>query len=624
MKPLLTQFVFLSQLLAVLAQSPAAEIRGDMNYDGKVDITGDADVSKDGREAIFLANIGDTDQRCSQMPRFQGSLSSEKVLDTCNDASEELQRSPQYMAPLRTVPMPGLSADASGRLSLSGSRDINTIIRLFLKRGDKWEYIRSTTNFSSAELVAGLELGIDSRQTRNPGWNGRVTVTFSVEDKGVQQESKVNLRVAPILTHHHLQKAEHILISDPNQALSERPWFSAFFDRLTAALTKAGLAGKLIKLNTNDRWAQDFLEPGFTSMPGPNGPITLRIMIRSSQSFRSAGRLAYLQLRNNETGAVQYIGGSTGRYTTESLGNLETIPPYEHNSVKYPAGRTIMGLGNDPMPHILAFLDAQEVQKPLTLDTSWLAAAHVDEFLTFIPANTPRGWRLMYGDVQKGLDFLKQLEKDGHGRTPFFSRPAEDPEFKNFAISDLLADKEFLDLNAECSKRTLANINILKKETGLTDSEIIGVHALYHDLKKRSSSRVRAKKSNSDLYPKVVHNIMSMTPNDAAMLARKRPLSERRTGAARIQARQVKEVQAVSFFPSFINGLLVSSSQYIAPQPFGPSIKGTDVLQEVLLQSMKESGYDVQFIDDRNFFLDFGDVHCGTNALRESRVEWWK
>ncbi|KAI1911594.1 hypothetical protein LOZ12_000048 [Ophidiomyces ophidiicola] len=600
-----------------IAQSPAAEIWGDLNYDGKVDITGDADVSKNGREAIFLANIGDTGQRCSQMPQFQGSLSSENVLDTCNDASEELQRSPQYMAPLRTVPMPGLSADASGRLSLSGSRDINTIIRLFLKKVQQISPRQSSSRAWS--------LGLILRQTRNPGWNGRVTVTFSVEDKGVQQESKVNLRVAPVLTHHHLQKAEHILISDPNQALSERPWFSAFFDRLTAALAEAGLAGKLTKLNTDDRWAQDFLETGFTSMPVPNGPITLRIMIRSSQSFRSVGRLAYLQLRNNGTGAVQYIGGSTGRYTTESLGNLETIPPYEHNNVKYPGGRTIMGLGNDPMPHILAFLDAQEVQKPLTLDTSWLAAAHVEEFLTFIPANTPRGWRLMYGGVQKGLDFLKQVEKDGHGRTPFFSRPAEDTEFKNFAISDLLADEEFLDLNAECSKRTLANINILKNETGLTDSEIIGVHALYHDLEKTSSSRVRAKKSNSDLCPKVAHNIMSMTPNDAAMLARKRPsLSERRTGAAQIQARQVKEVQAVSFFPSFMNGLLVSSSQYLAPQPFGPSINGTDVLQEVLLQSMKESGYNVQFIDDRNFFLDFGDVHCGTNALRESRVEWWK
>lgn len=89
-----------------------ADIHADSNRDGKVDISAKTD-SKDKLEctnemgAICLVNIGDTDRRCSELA-LEGPPLLDEALAACNDASDDIQRSPDYLAPLRTMPIEGL------------------------------------------------------------------------------------------------------------------------------------------------------------------------------------------------------------------------------------------------------------------------------------------------------------------------------------------------------------------------------------------------------------------------------------------------------------------------------------------------------------------------------------
>ncbi|KAG8413023.1 hypothetical protein J3458_013444 [Metarhizium acridum] len=83
---------------------------------------------------------------------------------------------------------------------------------------DRWVYLENDTpipgRFPADKLREGLTLGIDARDTRRPGgWDGRVLVEFKVTDGSRSSSDKVMLRVAPVLTHHHLQPVERVFVT---------------------------------------------------------------------------------------------------------------------------------------------------------------------------------------------------------------------------------------------------------------------------------------------------------------------------------------------------------------------------------------------------------------------------
>ncbi|GFF23233.1 hypothetical protein IFM46972_00598 [Aspergillus udagawae] len=82
----------------------------------------------------------------------------------------------------------------------------------------------------------------------------------------------------------------------------------------------------LLLIQSDDIWAQDFLELTYASMPGPQGPVSIRIMLRSAQSTRTTGRQVFEFLRNKGVGGSQPAPGF-GHREINSFGNLETIPP---------------------------------------------------------------------------------------------------------------------------------------------------------------------------------------------------------------------------------------------------------------------------------------------------------
>ncbi|CAO2655051.1 Nn.00g117840.m01.CDS01 [Neocucurbitaria sp. VM-36] len=138
--------------------------RADTNRNGIIDISGKSDSFgkthwTEARGAIFLPNIGDTNRRCSQAT----SKLSNDELGTCHDASDDIQRAPQYLAPLRTFPMADISDSATGNKSVPDPKQ-SPFVRIFHKQEGNWNIFRENDIFKAADLRNGILLSIDGKE----------------------------------------------------------------------------------------------------------------------------------------------------------------------------------------------------------------------------------------------------------------------------------------------------------------------------------------------------------------------------------------------------------------------------------------------------------------------------
>lgn len=659
-----------------------ATILADTNRDGTVDnsdLNDKATWSQD-RGALFLANIGDTDQRCSKtlvppnedseesecgLPNPELELERERYLDLCNDASDNIQRNPKYLAPLRTLAVKNcLSPDATASIHISDGVAAARA-RIFIKSGqDGWAYVGGNRTFTAAEFKDGLELGIDARDVRRPGpdgWDGLATVHFTIRSGEKTASDSVALRVAPVLTHHHNQLAQKVFATAPFGNDSQ----SRFVRDLKQNTADAGFE-EPVHLFPDDIWTQDFFEPGYTSIPGPDGPVVLRIMIRSSQVWRWSGREVFTSLRSDSVGAVQHRASGG---TTDSTGNLEAVPPHSHNGVNYPAGRVIMGAQNAKAPYMMEFLGVQETQSPILLDTDWLSVGHVDEFLQFLPYPNERGWVLMVDDPVGGLEIIERAAAAGHGSVNAVSRPHIPGEQGVWQCHlplnetvDQVLDLNLTAVNQRAAERIQFNLDILKREVGITDDEIFYVPGIFTNTvtggweqacedsdddedwdedddrivmrRHRSAhSSGPAGQANSILRagtPPKVHKLNSNHRRqtnetgdnecDGAFeeFCKKYPeYCGQDTGDSWLH-------QVVALYPAVINSVVMSDSLILAANPWGPIIDGVDILAQAATEAYAKVGYNVTFQD--NWFshhMGNGELHCGSNTWRETDTEWW-
>jgi protein-arginine deiminase len=583
------------------------DIRADTNRDGVVDITGDSDVRDKNvwtatRGAIFLPNIGDSLGRCKGVDTLGNDLTDLEVA-ACNDASGDAAISPEYFAPMRTMPLKDIGDDAYATVA-AGPDEHTPYVRVFWQasEGGKWTYIDPEFRFNATMLRSGLRLGIDSRRVVSDAdkWDGSIKVRFTVHDGEASASDEVALKLAPVLFHHHLQAVDTLIAQNADTATGSQ---KRFVSQLDAARAKTSITKPLLTLSDNDVWVQDIMEPGYSSMPGPNGkPISVRVIVRTAQSTRTAGRQVLTKMRSRGVGAYQPSGkGYFGFREINSGGNIETIPPYASKStgVKYPVGRIITGKHHDLLPAetMLKFYESQKLQHPLILETGWLFIGHVDEFVSFLPANNSLGFTISIADPMSAFEVLKKAEAEGHGATPAYSvGPDTDPipSFGGSAnatitISDVLRSPRTNEHVQKYASRYIEqNLAVLLQETGLTEKDVIRVPTLFEDV------------GEGFAFAFVEPNLPPhfTTP----------PPGETRLG---------------SFYPAAINGIVIGQS-YICAQAFGPVVKGVDILQDAVAQVYKKAGMDAHFID--NFYSHHtggGEVHCGTNTLRETAVKWW-
>ncbi|WP_405164370.1 protein-arginine deiminase domain-containing protein [Nocardia sp. NBC_01499] len=537
-----------------------ADIRADSNRDGVVDgndVGAGIEKGKWTAEygAIVLPNIGDVAHRC---PSSRSQVSDDDLAG-CHDAADDIARAPDYLAPLVTMPV--------GRDGVTGRVEAVGVgadkIRIFVKRQDSWIRLLPGASLTETELRDGATLGIDSRDVvRDKAvWDGSFIVRFTVQDGKRTVTDDIALRVAPVVLHNHNQNAEALVVPDGGDDQE----YARFVADLTSAAQASGLNAPLITMNTTDTWAQDFVEFGYVSMPGPGGRnISLRIAIRSPQPDREGGR-AVFDLRGPGMGAIQ-LGGAGDRHV-DSFGNVETIPPYTYEGKEFPAGRVVIGTGNRndatvSSVELKKFFAAQQVQTPLILDTTWLVVGHVDEFIQFLPTPSGRGWRPAVTDPRRGLEILREQQRSGHGTTVAFSSPGAPAR----TIDNVLADQKFVADNEFAAQKIEENVTHLVKEIGLQPEEFVRIPGLYE---------------------------LSLGIDD-------------------------EPDALVSFYPGAINGVLINASNYLAPRQWGPIIDGRDVFEAAVTEAYRSAGVAVHYIDEwATLHVAGGEIHCGTNVLRQ-------
>ncbi|MGW6457733.1 protein-arginine deiminase domain-containing protein [Streptomyces sp. NPDC055078] len=614
---------------AVATPPAGPDLRADANRDGRVDVSGDSDTPGEdtwtsSRGAILLPNIDDDTKRCP-LKDTSGKPLTDAQLAACHDASDNVvngARDAHDLARLRSVPRRATPAGATGTVTAVGPGASRT--RLFIKRDGRWTHLKPTDELTRSELRAGVELGIEAKDVRRDAaaWDGRVTIRLTVTHNGSSASDDVTMRVAPVLTHHHLQQVQQVMVKEVTGNDEYAKFQREFVKELAGQVKAAGIDKPLKKFTEDmlDVWVQDFFEPGYAAMPGPDGkPRAIRVMIRSAQPERTAGRELYEKVRGPGVGVIQVDGvRDTEGGTLDSMGNLETIPPHRHNGKNYPAGRIIMGhwpdTGEKPAKTMRDFLSAQGMQSPLLLDTSWLHVGHVDEFIQFLPADTPRGWRIGVADPEAGMELLRKAQREGHGDTKMFSAPdSRDLPAPKETINRVLASSKFAAGNKLAADRIRANLDIIKRETGVTDSEIVRVPSLYSKLGLLDWQGGRVTNSRG---------LVRLGPDTTG------PMSRRYEGKKRSQGqREMPPIPDLpwlaAYVPGAINGVVLTPKHYLAPKQWGPVINGKDIFTRAVSTAYRKAGFKAMYIDDyHTYHRGMGEVHCGTNTLRETSA-WW-
>ncbi len=561
------------------AARPRVRLLVDANRDGTVSDTGDDEAFRASWDAshgaVFLANVDDDDD--------------DDALDGADDVVNG-EADALDLARVRVAPMPGLAEGATGRLTLTAPT--SPTVRVFRVDGGVWRRVDlAAETLSTADLRAGVELGVESSDFPTATWAGEITLALSVT-LGAEAlgEDRAVMRVAPFVVSTSLDEATRVYATGGGGIFS----LARFINDLDSITTEDriefetidGLDPDWSEPNQGpDVWTQDYMELGWTAMPGGEAPRGMNVVLRTPRVDRAIAAWTRRDFVGPDRG---YVWRHEARYpatrahdpSLDSFGNLEVIPPY----AGHPLGRIFHGnvAARSSDPELRAFLNAQRVQGPvLELDTSWLHVGHVDEFASFIPVSSPRGWKLLVASPRAARAQLQALvaADPANGERVMFEgqhwfypqgHPMEGRAYSAArTINSILADTELMAFN----QRDQAHIDMIREtlqtEAGLTDAEIIEIPFLMWE---------------------------------------------------------IENGQGAAYMPGTVNLLLYGHSVTMA-KPHAVVLDGADFMQTHLSALMRAEGITAHFAEQWDILhAAEGEVHCGTNALRRipARGAWWE
>ncbi|MEM6748983.1 MAG: protein-arginine deiminase family protein [Planctomycetota bacterium] len=229
----------------------------------------------------------------------------------------------------------------------------------------------------------------------------------------------------------------------------------------------------------NHVWVQDAVEFGHAYTGEPDA---MHVAMPSNRN-RGLDRFAEHRLFGPDFGVISvgsyredYAKGEGGVSWIDWYGNLEVSPPTQ----RHPFGRALYGYdpatGAQLNPEVVDFLAAQGVQPPMPVDVGWLTIKHVDEVLSFIPAEEGgRGFKVMVPDPGAAIDLLRGLAHEGYADTPMLSSYEE-----GVTVASLLADEALMDHNRDLQAQRLEPIYAnLREELGLDEEHVVRIPLLF-------------------------------------------------------------------------------------------------------------------------------------------------
>lgn len=339
----------------------------DTNRDGVIDGSDAANLTSwdwKSQGAFFIANVDDDD----------GDGRSDAANQTVNGEADvkDLARL------LIKVGAASLAKAKAASVSLTSGA---SHVHLFERAGTTWRAVGGQLGLLATEM----ELGVEGIDFADAAWDGKATVKVDLVDGATLVESRsVTLRVAPWLLLPGSAKTERVYIIGNSTGAAVR-------GGIDAALRAQGLpACQTPTPASQDQWYQDTMEIGYTQLPG-SPPLHV---VMTAQRGPGQDNVAKMLLAPDfgfiSIGAPRSLsgGGFGGDHWMDWMGNLEVTHPMPG----HPLGRVFHGKSSNTTfhPTILKFIEAQELQMPIALNTEWLVIQHVDEIVSFVMAKDGR------------------------------------------------------------------------------------------------------------------------------------------------------------------------------------------------------------------------------------------
>lgn len=586
----------------------------DANRDGlaKADDKADQDREEEWDATVgasFIANLDDDD------------------LDGKRDCEDEIVNGDADALDLAKIVVsawPDAKDDASGVLKVD--QESAESVRIFKQGTDGvWTLVMGSVGpctspsdctyavehrLSFEETKAGVTFGIEARRfkgmaiptmpenddAKKNAWTGLVDLTYEVQkgdnslytsDANPDGIDRVKMRVAPWVLFGSLGKHDELKSSKASTNFVKGN--QVFADAAEVPYTPYSVSMSA-KGGWDDIWTEDFFQTGWTGFPGENGAVqgmriyNARPWGRPPTQSQMADYLPIKWILGNPAknrpaavlgpdrgGAAFYNPKNEGTGDTQdSHGAHDLVPPYEGQTM----GRIITS--TKVLKTTREFYATQSVQgEPIIINTTWLAVEHVDEFFHWVPAKTPRGWKLLYASPAMMLQMLQDLQAAGHGAE--ILHKGKGGGFQK-TVDECLADTDLNEWSQVAEVKIQGHIDTLKMETGLTDDEIIGIPTWFEDL---------------GIDEKVAWN------------------------------------------PGMVNMRMIGDRADV-PKPFGPVIDGKDPFEEDLFTRLGSSmhglgadgmGLEIFFTDDWYYHAALGEVHCGTNESAPAPFAsafWWE
>ncbi len=459
------------------------------------------------------------------------------------------------------IPLPAVPAGYSVELSMQGNLEGARVwYGQFLGVGSgDGNVIESYTFSPPADTPTELQVEFGDDYV-----GANLTLRLLDPDGAEAARADVLLRSSPVMLNHHLQPTEHVWVVDVNAGFGTNADMVAdYADVLGEQFTPVPGASYEF-----DVWIQDELQLGYSL--GSQGQRADTVI----DSIRDRGLDDFPEDYLADPGFNIRTWGDPAQVTTwDSFGNLENSPPVTVDGVEYPFGRIYYGkMGNLGIhPEMSDYLESQDIQAPVELDTFWLCVGHVDEFSTFVPdPDSPKGFKFVITDVPAAYDLLETLPPE-----MVLTRYGADHDFPT--VGDILDDVALRNLNEDLQADEIDPIvDTFIAEFGLEEADIVRMPSLFETIGGCGGG-------TAALIPGMVNLIVANLEN--------------------------------------------GESHLFIPDPYfrtDVDDQATDPIIEAFTNNLPASLFP-HYVDDWDVYhLGLGEVHCGTNMTRTPTANWWE
>uniref|UniRef100_A0A8C3V3H0 protein-arginine deiminase n=1 Tax=Catharus ustulatus TaxID=91951 RepID=A0A8C3V3H0_CATUS len=417
---------------------------------------------------------------------------------------------------------------------------------------------------------AELDFFVEGLRFPDETFSGLVSIHVSLlEPLGIPHSpiftDTVVFRVAPwIMTPNTLAPVNFFVCSMKDNYL--------FTKEIGSLVAKASCKMKVCfgYVNRGDRWMQDEIRLGYTHAPHNSFPVVL-----DSPRERGMEQLPIKELLGPDFGYVHKEPLFEALASLDSFGNVEVSPPVSVAGREYPLGRILIGssfpvsTGRRMTRLVRDFLYAQCVQAPVELYSDWLAMGKVNEFVTFVPASDKKRFRMLLASPAACYRLFREKQKEGQGEATMFKGKGTEPGpyTKRITINKVLSNEVLAQQNQYVQRCIDWNRDILKKELGLLEEDIIDMPALF---------------------------------------------------------KLDKHGKAVPYFPNTVTMTVLARDLGI-PKPFGPMADGECCLEQRIRMLLEPLGLHCCFLEDiASYHGSLGEVRCGTSVQRRPfAFKWW-